>query len=235
MPNDSLAQEYIGNLMDLLVNEAEELSPSELMDEVFLLLNDYKEDLEIDEDTVTANEELYDEMPEATRNMFVVNRGFILDKATKLYYKNNDLDAEKFAELSPSEKTIHRTGITALFQKMLTEESEKPPKPTKLSSNLFKSKVVRKEGTEEETVSTSNEELSIEREWYKEQIDELKKKMRFCKAEIQELERQNKIDKISYAIVTRNESAIEDLNREYEIINKDLEKYKSKLTQLQPQ
>jgi hypothetical protein len=229
MENESLAQEYVENLQELLSSNSSNLSFSEILDEVVILLNDYREDAKIEEEQIinqnilnNSNDENVVVSPSVVLNKSI-NRGFILEKATKNYYKIHNLNEETFELLSPVEKTKHRKGITTLFNTLLLEENNKPNKISNLTAKPFQTKIKRN------TSEDKTDENDIAKGWYNEQISALKQKIRFCTAEKQELERQNKIEKISGYIITRNEDRIAELNKEIEQYESNITTYQVKL------
>ena len=223
---EELAQDFIDNLKQLLL---EDIGLLEMPGQVVLLLDDYHNDLETESSELERQSSIQNLIIDDTDDVEIIaynpsiNRGFILDKATTLYYKQNELDANVFASLSPTEKVGHRKKITELFNKLLSEANSKPNKLSERTQNLSKT-VIKRINVDVDIDSVTEAENA----WYKEQIQDLKTKILICNAEITELERQNAIKQIGGMITARNIARLAELKNELEKLEVNLQQYYDK-------
>lgn len=153
-----------------------------------------------------------------------INRGFFLEKATKQYYHINELDAEKFADLSPADKIKHRNGIKTLYDTMLAEEIAKaePQKHNEPNRKSFIKRIDAIDTTKFDVVSDA------QKEWYHEQIQDLQQKIRICDLTISELTKKNEM-KLSSAVLDLGLSQLEDTKEEKRNYERTLKEYQQKI------
>jgi len=241
---EELAREHLEELIDFLSSESE-LTPIEIMNEVGMLIDNYRSEINLkiaeeeqeailnladenDEDGDPSKDEiLLEAIQKLSSSNF--NRGFLLSKATDLYYKKIGLDVDSFSELSPADKVIHRKGITKVFNDLVIKEAKKPAKSINLSGGAIKRKRATEAGNDEASDLDEGTKTEAEIDFYKEKIKEFKKLIRMNKAEITEAERQNKHEKVSSLIISRNLDRVEELKEELDNNQKELLFYQNKL------
>jgi hypothetical protein len=241
MSPEELATNHLEELMAFLSEEAE-LSPEDIMVEVIALVDNYKSELillaseeEKDEILHLAAEDNSEEVEEQDERLVAAfqklsstnfNRGFLLGKATDTYYKKLGLDADSFSELPPADKVKHRKEITKIFNGLVIKEAQKPPKAHKISEYGGAIKRTRKD---EDIVDIDDGKTDAEVSYYKSQIKELKKAIRLTKAQIEQAERQNKIENVSSVIISQNLDRVDELKNELAEHEKELKYYQAKL------
>lgn len=239
--------EFLEELLQILSEEDDTKSPEEIMAEVVSIVDDYKSELTLEEAEKEERDNLSmmgiesnpsseenDEVDESNSRTIIkpINRAFLLDKAQKEYYKKLGISEDEAVDFSPSEKSKHRKKITELFNKMVIAEQEKPEEPSKYASGPFKKipgnvSVTRKiSELEEDTEEDEDEVTPAELKWKRQQTKELRANIKSLTVEIEELKRQNKIKKISPAIINRNNERIAELEDSLEEIEEQKSQYK---------
>jgi len=234
--------EILAELIQILTDETEVKTPKELMEEIVSVIDDYKSELNLEENEqqqrndfammgVDPDKEENDDSNEELEKVVVkkpINRAFLLTKARKEYYRKYGLSEADEDEFTNTEKMKHRKGITAIFNKMVIEEQNKEDVPSIYAKGPFKKipgnvNVSRKASDEE--LEDEEEITPAQNKWKKSRLQELKRNIRSVKASIDELERQNKISKISASIINRNDERIAELEDELADLEEQKQQY----------
>lgn len=237
--------EILAELIQILTDETEDKTPKEIMEEIVSVIDDYKSELDLEENEkeqrdnliaagVDPDEEDSDEEDEdsVVNNPVTkqINRAFLLTKAKKEYYRKHGLSEEDEDEFTPTEKMKHRKGVTAVFNAMVIEEQNKKDTPSIYSNGPFK-KIegnvnVNRKVSEEDLEDEDDEEITpAQNKWKKSRMQEIKRNIRSVKSDIDELKRQNNIKKISASIINRNSERIAELEDELADLEEQKQQY----------
>src|ERR1700680_5116122 len=122
--------EILVELIQLLTDETEVKTPKEVMEEIVSIIDDYKSELNLEENELqqrndlvmmgvdpdkTDNENLSNEELENVVIKKQINRAFLLTKAKKEYYRKNGLSEDDEDKFTNTEKMKHRKGVTTIF------------------------------------------------------------------------------------------------------------------------
>jgi hypothetical protein len=233
--------EILVELIQILTDETEVKTPKEIMEEIVSIIDDYKSELTLEENEQQKRNDLTmmgvdpdkeeNNSSEELENVVAkkqINRAFLLTKAKKEYYKKHGLSEDDEEKFTNTEKMKHRKGITAIFNNMVIEEQNKEDVPSIYAKGPFKKvpgnvSVNRKISDEE--LEDDEEITPAQNKWKKSRLQELKRNIRNVKASIDELERQNKISKISASIVSRNDERIAELEDELADLEEQKQQY----------
>ena len=231
----TVAENFLEELINLLTDEEfSNLSPEELMEEVTILIGDYKVDSSSSEQMVSTElssltEEDIKKADKSGVNQEIpshINKDFILSKATQQYFNNIDLDEDTFNAMPVGQKLTHRAGINNIFNKLIQEELEKPiPKST---SNKKSSPFKRIEGVE----NSEEENKQVEKDYYEQRLNTLREDLKIVDRQIRDIKRQSKVDKISAFILERNSEELRTLEQQKFNTEKQIETYNTKLKSL---
>lgn len=237
--------EILAELIQILTDETEEKTPEEVLSEIVSIIDDYKSELSLEEtekqsrdnlammgvdpDAELANEN-GDDFAGSIRSYDIkpvshINRALLQSRAKKEYFRKHGLSEEDEESFTAAEKVKHRKGITDLFNKLISEEQEKPSASSRYASGPFTKRVglISRKGEDDEV---DNDEVTpAENKWRQGRLQEIKRRIRSVKADIDELSRQNKLEKISASIINRNNQRIDELEDELEELETQKRQY----------